>query len=230
MTDTDAKPIQPKSSSEGANRLTFVDKTAQFFSSGLFFNSIYAWLRRRRIEFDLFYVCRGDIRPERTSQIHPRLNPLEAQFLSPADMRFLGAHFERDFSEKHLLKMLDQGYRCIALKHNGEIVSYSWFHLQKCDSKYINFELPEKDAYLMGVRTYRNHRGKNLAAYLQQQLESHLAQMGCRRVWAIITFGNLPSLRSHRKADIQPLHLYLYLVLLKKYTWRIKLRSYRRFE
>jgi hypothetical protein len=191
-------------------------------------NSLYAWLRRRRLEFDFIYLCQGSIRACPKDPINPGLSPLTVTFLQPEDMRFIGAHFERDFSEAHFLKMLTQGFQCLGLKHRGEIVSYCWFNLQECESKYLSFRLPEGDAYLMGVRTYSSYRGKNLAVYLQQQLQSHLAQIGCRNIWAIIHYGNLASLRAHCKAGILPVRLYLYLELFKKHSWRLHLRSYRR--
>jgi hypothetical protein len=123
--------------------------------------------------------------------------------------------------------MLAGGALCMALKYKGQVVTYNWANLKKCDSKYLNFDLAADEVYFRGARTNLEHRGKHLAVYLQHQMKLHLAGLGIRKVYSIVTCENIASIKYHRKANRKLLRLYLYLALFKKYKRCIKLREYR---
>lgn len=55
--------------------------------------------------------------------------------LTRDDMKLLGNHEESNESTEELIRLLEGGCLCLAVKHKGEIAAYSW-----CDLNYLRYK------------------------------------------------------------------------------------------
>ena len=209
--------------------MNFLRKIKQRYRDGLILNSIYARLKQKIFEVNLFYLFQGDLSDETNLDIQPKIEPIVIEFLKPSDLQSISTKTERDYSEEKMLKMFSEGCKCMVIKYKGNIVSYLWYNLRKCESKFLSFsfELKENEAYSLGGRTFKAYRGKGLAPYLMYQTHKHLAQIGRKKLYGIIFFSNISSIKYHRKLNAKPLKLFMNVKYLGKYNRNILLKRYR---
>jgi hypothetical protein len=200
----------------------------QRYRESLILNSIYGVLKQKKFEVRLFYLFLKDLLDATDLDIRPKIEPIEIEHLKPSDMKCLAVKAERDFSEDMMLQMLSEGCICIGIKYKDEIVSYGWAKLRKCESKLLSFsfELKENEAYAYGIRTLSAFKGKALAPYQRYQTYKYLAQTGRTKIYSIVLFSNIPSIKYHRKLNAKPLKLFLNLKFLNKYNRNFLLKTY----
>ena len=160
--------------------------------------------------------------------ITPKIHSLTTGFLETQEIEFIKEHPERNaFAEGY--KMLDRisdGCLCFGVKHEREIIAYTWCDLKQCNHKQLQFNLNKTEAYLFDMYTFKAYRGKNIAPYMRHQFYSHLMGMGRTDFFSITDAFNNASIRFKRKLGSRPSKLYLYLKAGKLFERNILLRSY----
>jgi len=209
--------------------MNFFRKVKQSYRDGFILNTIYAGLKQKKFEVHLVYLFSKDILDEIDLDIQPKIEPLEIEHLKPSDMKYLAVKAERDYSEDMMLQMLSEGKICIGIKYKNEIVSYGWANLKSCKNNpfSFSFELKENEAYTYGNRTLSAFKGKALAPYQKYHMYNHLAQKGRTKIYSLVLFSNIPSIKYRRKLNDKPLKLFMSVKFLNKYHWNIILKRYR---
>lgn len=156
------------------------------------------------------------------------LTPLEGGFLSYQEVERLCSLPECGELAMDKEKLRDNGCRCFALKHNGEVVSYMLCNFQKCDSRLNSFPLSGGEVYLTGAFTFNAYRGKNLVTLVEYELYKKLSEMGLNKYHSINVVYNAPSLKFKEKLKSKPAKLRLFVSLFNKFQWNITMKRYRR--
>ena len=160
--------------------------------------------------------------------ITPRINSLSTDFLETREIESIIEHPERNtFMESYnMLDRISDGCLCFGVKHEREIIAYTWCDLKRCNHKPLQFDLKKTEAYLFDMYTFKAYRGKNIAPYMRHQLYSHLKEMGRTDFFSISEAFNNASIRFKRKLGARPIKLYLYLKAGKFFERNILLRRY----
>jgi len=156
--------------------------------------------------------------------------PLEMEnsefgLLTRDDMVFLGNHEESYLSTEELLRLLENGCLCFAVKYKGEIAAYSWCNLSHFQYKGKIVSLNQNEAYLFDARTYKPFRGKNLAPYLRHEFCKLLNKRGIERFISISLWSDSASIKFKKKLGHKPIQLFLYVCLLRKFHIHFRLRN-----
>jgi hypothetical protein len=154
-----------------------------------------------------------------------RKEDLEISILTRDDMEFLGNHEENNVPTQELIRLLEGGCLCLAVRHKGEIAAYSW-----CDLNYLTYKgrieaLKPNEVYLFDARTYKTFRGKNLAPYIRHELCGLLKKRGIDRFLSITIWSNTSSMKFKQKLGAKPIGLYLYVGFLRKFHLHFRLRN-----
>jgi hypothetical protein len=163
------------------------------------------------------------------------ISPLEREdtqivILTRDDMEPLGNHEENNETTQKLIRLLEGGCLCLAVRYKGEIAAYSW-----CDPNYLRYKgrtvaLKRNEAYLFDARTYRAFRGNNLAPYVRQELCKLLKERGIEKFFSISLWSNTASMKFKQKLGAKPIELFLYVGFLRKYHLHLRLRSMARSQ
>jgi hypothetical protein len=204
-----------------------VKRIIQKHKDRIILNTVYRRLKKKKFEIHLYYLVQEGLCVEGVPKIQPKLEPIISEFLEASDIRILASKAERDYSEEKMLKMLSEDCKCLVIKHKGEIVAYTWYNLQQCDTRLLSFQLKEDEAYIYSARTFSAYKGRSLAPYLRYELYKHLHKMGRKKFYSIISFSNIPAIMLKRKLDSKPLKLYLYIKIFNKYQINIPIKKYK---
>lgn len=162
--------------------------------------------------------------------IVPRLDldRLESGFLPPEDISLISQNDEVPESEDVLIDRLKNNCRCLGLKDNGRLVAYTWCNLLEIDYEGLknHIKLKEDEAYLFDARTFKSHRGKNLAPFLRYRLYKHLTKIGRIKFISASSVLNSSAIKFKEKLGAKKYILYLYISLFSKFQWNIILKNY----
>jgi hypothetical protein len=206
--------------------MEMITKAVKRYKDGILLNTLYQRLYVRKTGFILYYLVAEGFFEADVRWVKPRLSPLEIANLGPSDMAGIAAKPERDHTEKEMLKMLEDGCGCLAIRHNSEIAAYMWYDLNRCSYKYLPFELAGNEAYLYGARTYRAYRGLALAPYLRQKTYEHLASKGRTRLYSITLYENTPSIMFKKKLKARNVKLYMRVRMFGGHSGNVLLKTY----
>ena len=206
-----------------------LEKIKQRHKEGLILNLIYGVLKLEILEFRLFYLFQEDVIDKNSFDVQPKIGPVTVEHLKPSDMKSLAVKAERDYSEDKMLEMLSEGKRCIGLKYKDEIVSYGWYSLKNCKNNpfFFSYDLKENEAFSYGIRTLSAFQGKALAPYLRYHTYKHLTQIGRTKLYSLVLFANIPSIKFHKRVNGKPLKLFLNVRLFNKYKRNFVLKKYK---
>jgi hypothetical protein len=203
-----------------------VKRVKEKLKQGLFLRYLFDRLAAIGFEITPYYLVEEGLSGEAEFDLNPKLAQYVPGFLEPMDMKIISAKSGVDYSEEMLLDRIVNGCRCFAIKHNNDILAYSWCNLRECHFKLLPFRLKNDEAYLFDARTLEPHRGKALAPYLRYQLYKRLMQIGKTKFFSITHLFNTPAIKFKKKLNAKPLRFYLYIELFRKYHWNILLRNY----
>jgi hypothetical protein len=149
----------------------------------------------------------------------------EIGILTRDDMELLGNHEESNETTEELIRLLEGGCLCLAVRYKGEITAYSW-----CDLNHLRYKgrivaLKRNEAYLFNARTYKAFRGKNLAPYVRYELCRLLNDRGIKKFISITLWSNTASTKFKQKLDAKPLELFLYIGFFRKFHMHFRLRN-----
>jgi len=168
-----------------------------------------------------YYIPASDLQVN----ITPRMDNLTSSFLETSEIENISEHPERDVSDL-VNERISDGCLCFGVKHEQEIVAYTWCNLKRCNHKPLQSNLKKTGAYLFDMYTFKAYRGKNIAPYMRHQLYSHLKEMGRTDFFSITDAFNNASIRFKRKLGARPIKLYLYLKAGNFFERNILLRRY----
>ena len=203
-----------------------IKKVKEKLKHGLFLRYLSDRLVAIGLEITPYYLVQEGLFGETGLDLNPKLAQYVPGFLEPMDMKIISAKSEVDYSEEMLLDRIANGDRCFAIKHNNDILAYSWCNLRECHSKLLPFQLKDDEAYIFDARTFETYRGKNLGPYLRYQLYKRLVQMGRSKFFSITLLFNTPAIKLKKKLKAKPVRFYLHMELFRKYHWNILLRNY----
>ncbi|WP_179345208.1 GNAT family N-acetyltransferase [Winogradskyella ursingii] len=127
---------------------------------------------------------------------------------------------------KDLLQNLKNGETCIGIKHNDEIVAYSFMRRQPFYFRKRYFHLGENDSYFHSTYVFENYRGKNIAPYLRYQRFNLLEKQGVLYHYSISEYFNKSAIKFQKKTNAQTVALYLSVILFNKWTMNFTLKNY----
>ncbi len=79
-------------------------------------------------------------------------------FIKPTDLETLEENDEFQGKKSEFQKRLDKGNKCFCVKHQGQIVAYTWFDFEAC--RFIDplFQLNKNEVYLFDMYTLKSYR------------------------------------------------------------------------
>jgi hypothetical protein len=130
-------------------------------------------------------------------------------------------------NSKLRLARLEEGKKCLVVRHQGSLAAFSWFDLESCHSSLYKFKLNEGEAYLFDAYTLKPFRGKDIACHLRFKLYQELEAMGRNNLYSITEYFNKPAVRFKKKLNSKPLILGIHIRLFKKWSRSWKIKGYR---
>jgi GNAT superfamily N-acetyltransferase len=214
------------SASQKKNKVSLFKKILTKVRYGMTFQSISYLLSRIKIEFTPYYLFQEGINVTKIPQIKG-INPdYSCEMLKPEDMKILGAINYAGFSEEKLLSMLEDGQKCIGIKHNGEIAAFMWINFKKLSYKSTDMHFESNEAYLWFMYTLESYRGQNLAPYLRYKSYEMLKEMGQDKLYSISDYFNSPAVKFKKKLNAKRLKLILFVQLFNKVSHTFILKSH----
>jgi hypothetical protein len=148
----------------------------------------------------------------------------EIGFLDASDMREVARMPGRNLSEEDLLCRLQNGLRCLGVKHSGAIVAFTWCNLDECAiEKHRLFSLRADEASLFDAYTIESFRGRDLAPYMRYRCYEELAKLGRHRCYSVSVVFNTPAVRFKRKLGAQVLELGVFVEVLGRWRFHARL-------
>ncbi len=125
-----------------------------------------------------------------------------------------------------VIEGMQNGYLCVGLECNSEIVTYMYVALEDFDFKGRILKLKPNESYLFNIWTIHAYRGKNLAPYLRYKTYQLLKERGRDVKYSVTEYFNKSSIKFKKKLNSKNLYLYLSIVLFNKYKWNFTLKKY----
>lgn len=117
--------------------------------------------------------------------------------------------------------LYDQGAVCIGILYQGVIVGYAWYRLDQCSYAHLSFTLDDREAYVFGARTAKNHRWS--APVLFAFTVAHLLALNKKRLLSVTECYNAPAMSIRKKLRSRCVRRFLY-VDVGGLGWNIELR------
>ncbi|MGB3150337.1 MAG: GNAT family N-acetyltransferase, partial [Maribacter sp.] len=194
--------------------------------NGLILFSLRNFLSRTGIDIaPYFWVLEGSKEYE-VPKIKGSISDYELAYLNIQDLEAIGEYKTR-LTMSELIKGLEDGQKCIALKNNEKIAAFMFIQYENFIFSGRSFLLNNKDAYLLNMYTFDNYRGKNLAPYLRHKSYEILKEKGKENIYSITDYFNKSSIRFKEKLEARNTVLYLRITLFKKVFWNFKLKKYK---
>ena len=182
-------------------------------------------LSRAGLVFNPYYLVKERLVPESDLKVslQPKLPCLSVSFLDEDEIAAVYEHPERDASKQsyRIPDRLAGGCRCFGVKHERQVVAYTWCDYSQCNHRPLTFPLKEDEAYLFDMYTFKRYRGRNIAPYMRYQLYRRLTEMGRTTYYSITDAWNTPSAKFKRKLGAEPEKLYLNIKLFGRLEWNV---------
>jgi GNAT superfamily N-acetyltransferase len=130
-------------------------------------------------------------------------------FLGPEDMNSIAAIPGRKPTEVELLSRLNEGKVCLGVKHEQELIAFTWYDLKESNIKGNKHLLKDSEAYLFDAYTLESYRGKGIAPFMRYRSYQELAKMGRRRLLSFCDYFNTAAIRFKEKLKAKPLEFRL---------------------
>lgn len=177
-------------------------------------------------EFTPYILFQDNINEIKFPDYEANIPGHKVEFLDASDMKIIGSNI-RGYSYEDFLNSLENGKKCIGVKHQGEILAFVWYDLDECNFQPARFKLKKNEAYSYRLHTMELYRGKNIAPYLKYQSYKILEKRGKDTFYSITEYVNSSSLKYRKKLNSKKLKFVLFIRLFKKYQWRLTLKTYK---
>ena len=142
------------------------------------------------------------------------------------EIEIISNHPERKYyvGDRYVLDNYSRGDTCLGIKHEDEIVAFTWYSLTQSPEDVYRVPMGEKEAYLYDMYVFKKFRGHNLAALLRYKNYETLKGLGREWFYSITECANLASFRFKQKLGAQVVFKGIYLKLFGKFakTWILK--------
>ena len=211
--------------SEIKRKESLLKKIGSKFKHGLVLQTIRNQLSRIGIKITPYYWVQEGLNITDAPGIKGNISEYTVEFIGAEEIKRI-ANDVHAYSEKGMLKLLEKGNKCLALRHQEEIASLMYIDFDECDFASLDLALKDDEAYLTYMYTMDAFRGKNLAPYLRYRSYEILRKMGRDKIYSVSVLFNSSAIRYKEKLNAKNLKLILYLELFKKIKWSITLRTY----
>lgn len=194
---------------------------------GLVLRVLIDGLSKLGLRIEPYYLMLEGVPAGGLPHLESGLNDYTLGFLEPQDMKALAAIPGRVFSEKELLRRLQEGNRCLGVTYHCEIVAFTWCDLEDCAfEQHRLFSLQENEAYLFDAYTVESFRGRDIAPSMRYRCYQELAKLGRERCYSITVMLNTPAANFKKKLGAQVLELDVFVELLRKWRFHYPLKRY----
>jgi GNAT superfamily N-acetyltransferase len=183
-------------------------------------------LAKLGIKILIYYRMLEELHEDVNVQVDTGFADYEFGFFTASDMKAMAAIPFRKPSEEELLQRLREGKKCFGAKHNGQLIAFSWYALNKGEFLGHRFILRENEAYLDDAFTHVEYRGKGLAPYIRYKLYDELRPLGRYKLYSISDYFNTPSIRFKLKLNAKFYELGLLLDFFRKWRYHKILKRY----
>lgn len=198
------------------------NKFYNMINNGLLFFYLTHYLKRIGVEIIPYYWEREYVRPCAQPKIKGNSLEYSIKIFGIEELKII---YPNRFIENY--EKLKKGHLWVGIMHNDKIAVHSQVELHGLlieREKYIEFK--ENEAYLMGMYTVKQYRGRNLAPYLRYHIYKILKEQGRCNIYSITDYFNQSSLKFKKKLNSEHIKLHLYINLFKKYKWNFILKKY----
>jgi hypothetical protein len=192
----------------------------------IFLLSLFHLLEKIGVKITLYYITQEAFSEELEISVRPTLKPLVSGFLSVSEIEKMYSHPEIKHLAPEIHSWSKDNCLCFALRHNEDLLAYSWCNLRHFHSEFSSFDLNDDEAYIFRSRTLSAYRGENLAPFLRCQLYKSLGEMGRTKFFSITEYFNIPADNFKKKLKARHIKLCFYLGLFNKRLFNLTLKKY----
>jgi len=182
-------------------------------------------LRHIGLTFMPFYIFNEDVKAGMSANTLSLPKNFEFCHLTDQDMPELELLPMRTRKAGSLLKLMEDGNRCLAIRIHGQIAAFSWFNTHECNFSGAQFPLGASEAYLFDTYTSPDFRGQNLAPLVRQEIYKVLYALGISKALSVSECFNRPAIRFKSKLGATKKSLLLF-VSLKKFNITLPIKQY----
>ena len=193
---------------------------SEAFSHGLVMQRVLDRLRRIGIDIDPFLVFVEGTCDVESPPVDGDYEAFRISVDDLASLDTLGSGFSTDALRERLLK----GHICIALKHRGRVVAYTWADTAEINDASCRTKLGTNEVYLYDAFTSPEYRGRGLAPLMRIRSYEALRALGKSTFFSISDYFNTPAIRFKRKLNARFVRLCISLRIGKRRlgVWTIK--------
>lgn len=151
----------------------------------------------------------------------------EVGFLSAPDMREIAVIPGRNFTHDDLLRRLDEGKRCLAIRREGRIAAFTWCDYTDCLFEGDRlFPLRSNEACLFDAYTLEAFRGHDLAPFMRYRCYEELAKTGRTDCYSVTVLFNVPAVRFKKKLNAKVIELRVLIEFFRRWRFHRRLMTY----
>lgn len=193
---------------------------------GLLINTLRVKLALKGIIIQPYFLVQEQLFENLGKQFETGFEEFETGFLEPEDMCSVSTSRKWSRTEKHYLKLLEEGKKCFGVKCNSELAAFMWVDLKECNFDSNRFALKQDCAYLFDAWTLEHFRGRRIAPYMRYQCYKALNQLGRNKYYSITEYFNTPAAKFKKRLGAKNIKLGLVIKLFGKYHWVWELKRY----
>lgn len=131
------------------------------------------------------------------------------------------------FGKEKAINRLRSGHLLFVLKESGRIIFFLWADRKsvKIDWFDLSFSIPEDVAYITGVYTHPDFRGRGIASKLKREIFQYLKNEGFKHLIGIVDPSNVIALKIDKKIGFKE-----YQILNYKRIWFIRYHTVTKFN
>lgn len=194
--------------------------------NGLFWFGLRNRLAKIGLDFDPYYWELEGLSMANPPEIRGDPDNFNLEYLSLKDIRELSGSIH-GINRLLLLEGMENGQKCIGLRRvNDKIAAFMMIETQAFNYKKRIINLKDNEAYLLGMYTFEDFRGMNLAPYLRYKSYKLLMDEGRDRLYSITAYFNKSSLKFKSKLGARHLSLQIYIGFFNKFERNFVLKRY----
>lgn len=192
---------------------------------GLFWHGVRNNLAKIGFDFMPYYWVKEATEPFSPPQIRGEDKNFELSVFGEEEIAYIKSTII-GIEEKDLFADLKNGEICIGLKNQSNIAAYMFIKRQPFNFRKRQFNLKANESYLHSMYTFEDYRGKNIAPYLRYHSYKFLEKEGVDNYLSVSEYFNKSTIRFKQKLKSKPLKLYLSILLFKRWTFNLTLKSF----
>jgi len=175
-----------------------------------------------------YYLFREKIASLKPPAPSKEFEHVHISFWGPEEIKAMAKIPGRKFSEEDLLKRLSDGNRCLGLKKDGQLISFTWCNFREMTFKWHRTPLGKNEAFMFDAYTLPDYRGKGIAPFLRYHCYRELEKLGMTRLYSYTDYFNTPAVKFKLKLKAEIEKLNLYIVLFNKWPFHFIIKDYQK--